>query len=972
MINKEMKSNMHKHNDTKQDFYRHNPLINEDRRRSLAESEWVRSFSCEMAKPLIICRGPIRKEAMDVFSEMGISDFGILLSEKDSIVYRNALAPELRVMSDPSRVHRVPDYTGASGEERLQRIEQIIAIAKTNGYNSIFAGYGFMAEDEEMVSAMERAGLVFIGPCSKTVHDAGLKDEAKRTALAVGVSVTPGVDNVTALTLLNKHKDLNGLKALVKKHKLKLASQVLDDDSITLEDKADAVLAASYAKGIDLYTIDEMVEQVKRSVEEMYSRYPSNRIRLKAISGGGGKGQRILKAPASYKGKSEKDRIKQAASHAPGLVREILNEVKTTGVGDNKNVLIELNIETTRHQEIQVIGNGEWSLSLGARDCSLQMHEQKLLEVSVTKETLEESVALASAAGAPTAELKALQQDIKTLAAMETEAERFGEAVGLDSVSTFECIVDRDQHFFMEMNTRIQVEHRVTELCYAMDFVNPENEGERFTVNSLVEAMVLLAFHKKRLPKPQRVRRLNSSVEARLNATNQALAPHAGGVVHSWTDPLEDEIRDDQGICLHNPDTDVFMKYTLAGAYDSNIALILTHGENRLDSYEKLASILCRTKLRGQDLATNLEFHYGLVHWFIGNNINARPTTQFILPYLTAVGLLKEAANQIDAAACYQAICDRELASCESDEQRSALNIALQSKQTLLLRPLQMLLEQPHILSGWMSANKHRFDVAGKKSKGQTISWLDNPLRLLADLYGFLNMEYSEGRAAANMVWDHDHALLQEGLAFYDDLRARMKLNNYGEVLALLEQDDKPKGISKSVWQQVHASHRGFQAGMDLLKLLPYLASSTGFFDLKVKPDLSIHIPTRLQDAELQDAMRQVLVPPPVASSNEILAVSGGMFYAREAPGMPEFVQAGDHFTEGDPLYVVEVMKMFNKVYAPFDGTIEKVLVEGDGVIISKGQPLFNIRPDVSIVQESNEDIKARQMKAAEQFIAIL
>lgn len=972
MMTRDSNTNMQKHNESQQDFYRHNPLINEDRRLSLASSEWVRSFSCESAKPLIICRGPIRKEAMDVFAEMGITDFGILLSEKDSIVYRNALAPELRVMKDPSRVHRVPDYSGATREERLQRIDQIIAIAKSNAYNSIFAGYGFMAEDEEMVGAMERAGLVFIGPCSKTVHDAGLKDEAKRTALAVGVSVTPGVDNVTALTLLNKHKDVAGLKALVKKHKLKIAGQTLDDDSVSLEDKADAVLAASYAKGVDIYTIDEMVEQVQKSVAEMYSRYPSNRIRLKAISGGGGKGQRILKAPSAYKGKSEKDRIKQAASHAPGLVREILNEVKTTGVGDNKNVLIELNIETTRHQEIQVIGNGEWSLSLGARDCSLQMHEQKLLEVSVTKETLEESVNLASAAGAPAAELKTLQQDIKTLAAMETEAERFGEAVGLDSVSTFECIVDRDQHFFMEMNTRIQVEHRVTELCYAMDFVNPDDDNDRFTVNSLVEAMVLLAFHKQRLPKPQRVRRLNASVEARLNATNQALAPHAGGVVHSWTDPLQDEIRDDQGICLHNPDTDVFMKYTLAGAYDSNIALILTHGEDRLDSYEKLASILCRTKLRGQDLATNLEFHYGLVHWFIGNNINARPTTQFILPYLTAVGLLKDAANQIDLSECYQAICNKELSNCETAQQHSAMSVVLQAKQTLLMRPLQLLLEQPHILSGWMSANKHRFDVSGKKAKSQTISWVDNPLRMLDDLYGFLNMEYSDGRAAANMIWDHDHALLQEGLSFYDDLRAKMKLSNYGEVLDLLNQNTKPKALSKSSWQQVQASHAGFQAGMDLLKLLPYLAVSTGFFDLKVKPDLSIHIPSRLQDAELQEAMRLVLVPPPVASSNEILALSGGMFYAREAPGMPEFVQAGDHFKEGDPLYIVEVMKMFNKVYAPFDGTVEKVLVEGDGVIISKGQPLFNIKPDVSIVQESPADIKARKRKAAEQFIAIL
>jgi acetyl/propionyl-CoA carboxylase alpha subunit len=65
--------------------------------------------------------------------------------------------------------------------------------------------------------------------------------------------------------------------------------------------------------------------------------------------------------------------------------------VKATGVGDNKNVLIELNIEQTRHNEIQLLGNGEWCVSLGGRDCSLQMHEQKLLEVSVTQEGLRSS-----------------------------------------------------------------------------------------------------------------------------------------------------------------------------------------------------------------------------------------------------------------------------------------------------------------------------------------------------------------------------------------------------------------------------------------------------------------------------------------------------------------------------------------------------------------------------------------------------
>ena len=76
-----------------------------------------------------------------------------------------------------------------------------------------------------------------------------------------------------------------------------------------------------------------------------------------------------------------------------------------------------------------------------------------------------------------------LEQDVKTLDAMEEEAARFGEAVGLGFGLDFECIVDRDQHFFMEMNTRIQVEHRVSELCYAMRFVNPEIQMMRSSWN---------------------------------------------------------------------------------------------------------------------------------------------------------------------------------------------------------------------------------------------------------------------------------------------------------------------------------------------------------------------------------------------------------------------------------------------------------------------------------------------------------
>ncbi|HSB95064.1 MAG TPA: acetyl-CoA carboxylase biotin carboxyl carrier protein subunit, partial [Spongiibacteraceae bacterium] len=96
------------------------------------------------------------------------------------------------------------------------------------------------------------------------------------------------------------------------------------------------------------------------------------------------------------------------------------------------------------------------------------------------------------------------------------------------------------------------------------------------------------------------------------------------------------------------------------------------------------------------------------------------------------------------------------------------------------------------------------------------------------------------------------------------------------------------------------------------------------------------------------------------------------MFYAREAPGMEPFVVEGTHFKQGAPLYIVEVMKMFNKVYAPFAGTIEKVLVDADGVIIKKGQPLFKITPDEKIVIETPEEVSARMRKKTSAFLANL
>jgi biotin carboxyl carrier protein len=602
-------------------------------------------------------------------------------------------------------------------------------------------------------------------------------------------------------------------------------------------------------------------------------------------------------------------------------------------------------------------------MTMGGRDCSLQMHEQKLLEVSVTVESLQAAIEQADAAG-KTVEAQILRQDLKTLESMEDQAARFGAAVGLDSVSTFECIVDRDKHFFMEMNTRIQVEHRVTELCYALQFTNPDNAEEFFVVESLVEAMVLLAAHGPKLPKPRRLVRHNDSVEARMNATNQALQPSAGGVIAYWSDAVEGEIRDDQGISLHNPDTDVFMKYTLAGAYDSNIALLLTVGDTRLDTYERMAEVIRQTTMRGKDLATNLEFHYGLVNWFIGQNINARPTTRFIVPYLTAVGELKKQANDMDLDYAWRQVCNNSL--LESDgNARTALKHALELKQTLLLRPLEKLLAEPHILSGWLSINRDSYTVVDG-----SIAWNENPIELLADTYHFLNMDFVHGAPASSMIWDHDNDILTQALEFYNELNNRLDAGDWVELQTLLAGDDSPEGIDPALWDSVRAAHIGYQAGVDILALLPSIAHATGYFDLSVNEDLTIHIPERLMDRELQETMAKVLVPPPVAKSDEILALSGGMFYARETPQHEPYVKKGDHFDAGDPLFIVEVMKMFNKVYAPFSGTIDEVLVDTDGVIISKGQPIFKITPDEKIVVESPEEVAARRRAATDRFLA--
>jgi acetyl/propionyl-CoA carboxylase alpha subunit len=894
------------------------------------ESPWLRSFSLASVKCLVVCRGPVRKEAFDVFDAVGIREYGMLLSEKDSVVHARCLAPELRALRFPRNVHRVADYMGVGQEEKQQRIREIVDIAVSHGYTHVFAGYGFMAEDAAFIEAIEAAGLGFVGPSSRTVRHAGAKDEAKKLARSLGNAVIPGVDNVSARALARRAEDLDGLEKIALESGLECSL----DQALPLEENAEALLGVGYAEAVELVTVEELQDEAERVCGEIWSQHPAGRIRFKHVGGGGGKGQRVV--------------IRQ--EDVAAAVMDVLAESKVLPPGSNRNFLIELNIERTRHNEIQLIGNGQWCVSLGGRDCSVQMHEQKLVEVSLTRELLEAEIALASGRTA-----EKLRGDRATLERMETEGARFGAASGLDSVSTFECVVDGFDHFFMEMNTRIQVEHVVTELVYGLEFENPDGAGESFVVDRLIEAMLLLAVHGERLPEPRRVPRAVSAVEVRINATNQALQPHAGGLIRIWSEPIEGETRYDQGIGIRNPDTGAFVYYNLAGAYDSNIALVVTDGDDRRHSYERIAEILRRTALRGEDLHTNLSVHYGLINWFLGQGPMAEPDTHFMKPYLAALGALQRVVGDVDLE-----VAMAELRRLQPDPNARAV---LARKQTLLLRPCERLLADPHLLGGFLG----RFDGTLWEREDGEVRFATNPVHFLRELYHYLDLEDVPGKPPSEKIWDHDEEILRSGLDFYERVTELTGVAGWREMCALLEgdRDDRVADGDDARWEACRAAHRGFQVGLELLLLIPRIGIASGFGDVSVDEELDVVFPERFLDPAVAAECTNALAPPPVAGADQIASPMGGTYYAREAPHLPAMVEVGDHVQVGQPLFIVEVMKMFNKVPAPFAGTITERLMAGkDGTVVAKGQPIFRIDPDERVEEESEESRDARMREA--------
>ena len=891
------------------------------------KSEWLRSFSMQDMKVLVVCRGPVRMEAFEVFESMGIRDYGMLLSEKDSIVYPRCLAPEIRSIPNQQNIHRVADYMGVGQEEKIRRIKEIVEIARTNQYTHIFAGYGFMAEDADFIQAIEDSGVSFMGPSASVIRKAGAKDEAKKLARSLGNAVIPGVDDISSRALIARVGDRAGLESLCQQHKLDWDF----DESLTPEENAEALLQAGYSESLELVTIEELQAAAQKESRIIWEQYPDKRIRYKCIGGGGGKGQRVAES---------EDQVADA-------VMEILAEQKVLEPGSNRNFLIELNLETTRHNEIQVIGNGEWALALGGRDCSIQMREQKQLEFSLTQELLSEAVSHYDGEQKET-----LQRDSQTLQAMEDDSERFAQGVGLDSVSTFECIVEGFDHFFMEMNTRIQVEHGVTELAYLLRFTNPDNPDEYFYLDRLIEAMALLALHGKRVPQPERVPRYVSGAEIRVNATNAALQPHAGGMIRQWSSPLSFEIRDDQGIGTRNPDTGSFMYYNLAGAYDSNITLILSHGEDRKHNLERLSEILRRTELRGDNLETSIPVQYGLINWTLGIEPMMKPNPRFLTHYLAAVGSLQIIARDVDL----QVAAAAETRKLEDPAARSLLA----RKETLLLRPIGRLLQDPHALAGFIGRHHGRLWEA----EAGEVTFLSNPVHVLRELYHYLNMDSEENKPASEMIWEDDHRVMTDAANFYEEIARLAQTGSWAETEALFAQEtcDAVSGGDAELWSRCQSAHAGHQLGMDLLLMIPRIGIQSGFCDIRVSDNLEPVFPKEYLEPETADDLVRALSPPPPASSDEIVTPMAGTYYCREAPHLPALIEEGQHFEVGQPLFIIEVMKMFNKILAPFSGTLTRDLMkDSDGQIVAKGDRMFEIDPDETPVIESEEEIAERR-----------
>jgi acetyl-CoA carboxylase biotin carboxylase subunit len=285
----------------------------------------------------------------------------------------------------------------------------------------------------------------------------------------------------------------------------------------------------------------ETDEQAEEAVERIG--FP---IIIKASAGGGGRGMKIVE-----------DRSRLSAQLAAA------RSEAQAGFG-NPAVYLERYIARPRHVEVQVLGDGTRAIALGERECSIQRRHQKLVEEAP-------SVALDDAR----------RNELLRIARKATEA------IGYTTVGTMEFLLDEDRNFyFMEMNTRIQVEHTVTEEVFGVDLVR--------------EQIRLANGEPLRLPADLRPR--GHAIELRITAEDPVTFAPSPGRITALNLPGGLGVR---------VDTHIYQQYVVPPHYDSLLAKLIVHAENRPAALARLRRALAEFVVEG--CKTNLDFHRRLL-----------------------------------------------------------------------------------------------------------------------------------------------------------------------------------------------------------------------------------------------------------------------------------------------------------------------------------------------------------------------
>ncbi|MGL4969930.1 MAG: acetyl-CoA carboxylase biotin carboxylase subunit [Fusobacteriaceae bacterium] len=268
-------------------------------------------------------------------------------------------------------------------------------------------------------------------------------------------------------------------------------------------------------------------------------------VMIKATAGGGGKGMRIAR---------NDDEL---------LTNMVAAQTEAGAAFGNPDVYVEKFVEDPRHVEIQILGDKFGNvIHLGERDCSIQRRHQKLIE-----------------------EAPAFSVPAKVRKEMGEAAVRLAKAIGYDSAGTIEFLVDKDNKFyFMEMNTRIQVEHTVTELVTGFDIIKLQikiAEGERLNITQ------------------DDVHLFGHSIECRVNAEDpsQNFMP-SPGVLTKYIAPGGNGVR---------IDSNAYQGYEISPYYDSMIAKIIVHDINRETAIARMKRALQEFIIEGVD--TTIPFH---------------------------------------------------------------------------------------------------------------------------------------------------------------------------------------------------------------------------------------------------------------------------------------------------------------------------------------------------------------------------